>query len=135
MSEESISLFDQEPLSAPERAHFDGDDYNPFRDDARLTGQIRRVWAVMRDGNWRTVNEICRLTGDPAPSVLAQLGHLRKEKFGAYLVDRRRVTETGLYEYRVGGKGEGTPMRRHCQGCVVRDAEIARLQAIIESRR
>lgn len=132
---ENLSFFDQTPPDAPDVAHFDGDDYVSLRDDKRLSGQIRRVWQVMSDGNWRSVNAICKLTGDPAPSVLAQLGHLRKEKFGEYLVERRRASESGLYEYRLGGKGEDTAQHRFCNGCVARDAEILRLQMVIESRR
>ena len=131
--DDELTLFDES--GAPTiGASFDGPAFEPTKDQVRLNGQIRRVWQVMSDGNWRSVNQICKLTGDPAPSVLAQLGHLRKAKFGAYLVERRRATESGLYEYRVGGKGEGTPMTKRCVGCEERDAEIMRLQMIIESR-
>ena len=127
---EDFLLFDPD---RPNLARFDGPDCDAI-DQARLTGQIERVWRVMSDHQWRTVNQICRSTGDPAPSVLAQLGHLRKAKFGAFLVERRRATDTGLYEYRVGEKGEGTPQHKRCLGCESRDAEIERLQRIIASR-
>ena len=79
---------------------FDGDDYKSKRDDKRLTGQIERIWNVMRGGAWRTLEEISRITNDPPASVSAQLRHLRKDKFGAHTVEREYLGD-GLYRYRV----------------------------------
>jgi hypothetical protein len=78
---------------------FDGADYVPARDDARLTGQLRRIVDVMRDGRWRSLREIADRTGDPEASISAQLRHLRKPRFGAHTVERRR--EGATYQYRV----------------------------------
>ena len=89
----------------PAHPRFDGADYVRQRDDARLTGQIERVWKVMRDQRWRTLKTISAITGDPEASVSAQLRHLRKERFGAHGVERRYVGN-GLYEYRVIPAGE-----------------------------
>jgi hypothetical protein len=87
------------------RPHFDGPAYEPDYDRPRLTGQIRRVFDLMADHRWRTLQEICTMTGDPAASVSAQLRHLRKRRFGGYLVERRRRghRSAGLWEYRVTG--------------------------------
>jgi hypothetical protein len=84
-------------------AHFNGPAYEPAHDHARLTGQILRVWHCMRDSRWRTLGEIAAVTGDPQASVSAQLRHLRKEKFGAHVVERRARgdRERGLFEYRL----------------------------------
>ena len=79
---------------------FDGDDYVPTRDEARLTSQHERLREVMSDGGWHTLSEISQLTGDPEASMSAQLRHLRKPRFGSHAVDRRHVGD-GLYEYRV----------------------------------
>ena len=86
--------------SAP---HFDGPAYQPEHDHARLTGQILRVWDLMRDGYWRTLQEIADRTGDPPASISAQLRHLRKERFGLHTVERRSRGDraSGLWEYRV----------------------------------
>ena len=81
---------------------FDGIDYVPERDDVRLSGQLRRVFRVMRDRKWRTLHELAQATGDPESSVSAQLRHLRKPRFGAYTVERRHLGQ-GLYSYRVAG--------------------------------
>jgi hypothetical protein len=82
---------------------FAGVEYDPAFDQERLTKQIGRVWALMSDRHWRTLREIAAATGDPEASCSAQLRHLRKRKFGAYVVDRRVRGErsTGLYEYRL----------------------------------
>lgn len=79
---------------------FAGADYDPARDDARLTSQLHRIESVMRDGNWRTLNAIADATGDPPASISAQLRHLRKPQFGARCVERRYVGN-GVYQYRV----------------------------------
>lgn len=119
------TLFEQ-----PNRARFDGDVYDPAVDDRRLTGQIQRIYRLMSDHQWRTTGEIAAATGDPQSSVLAQLGHLRKERFGAYLVEKRRRGDAsrGLWEYRVGEKGEGTPRHHECARCAALEAEIEALR-------
>lgn len=82
---------------------FAGATYDPATDDERLSGQLLRIYALMKDGNWRTLQEVAEATGDPHASVSAQLRHLRKPKFGSYVVNRRPRGErtAGLYEYQV----------------------------------
>ena len=82
---------------------FDGPDYSAKYDESRLTGQIKRVREAMLDAKWRTLDEISRITHDPQASVSAQLRHLRKEKNGSHLVEKRRRGQRckGLYEYRL----------------------------------
>lgn len=79
---------------------FNGADYKPERDNARLTGQILRVFDVVNDNNWYTLKQISEKTGDPEASVSAQLRHLRKPRFGGYVVEREYINN-GLYKYRV----------------------------------
>lgn len=86
---------------------FNGADYNRARDDARLTGQILRVWECMSDGKWRTLKDIAQQTGDPEASVSAQLRHLRKPRFGGHTVEREYITN-GLYKYKLEVKKCGT---------------------------
>ena len=86
---------------------FNGADYNQTRDDARLTGQILRVWECMSDGKWRTLKDIAQQTGDPEASVSAQLRHLRKPRFGGHTVEREYITN-GLYKYKLEVKKCGT---------------------------
>ena len=87
----------------PPVARFNGSDYSPAHDDIRLTGQIARVFHCMKDGKWRTLDEIAGETGDPHASVSAQLRHLRKERFGGHLVEKqpRGDRKRGLFEYRL----------------------------------
>lgn len=79
---------------------FAGSDYQPMRDDVRLTGQLLRIWNVVSDQRWRSLDEIARATGDPPASISAQLRHLRKERFGAHTVEKEYLGD-GLYRYRV----------------------------------
>jgi len=79
---------------------FNGSDYQPVRDDIRLTGQLLRIWNVVNDSRWRTLGEIASSTGDPEASISAQLRHLRKPRFGAHTVEKVHMGN-GLYRYRV----------------------------------
>jgi len=79
---------------------FNGADYQPERDDVRLTGQLLRIWNVVNDWQWHTLKNISDLTGDPEASISAQLRHLRKPRFGGYEVEREYI-HNGLYKYRV----------------------------------
>lgn len=79
---------------------FDGQTFLPDRDGERLTRQHHRVLALMRDGAWRTLAEIAKITGDPEASVSARLRSLRTEKFGGYKVERRYIRR-GLHAYRL----------------------------------
>lgn len=82
---------------------FNGSDYNRKYDDTRLTGQLHRIFTLMKDGSWRTLQEIALATGDPQASISAQLRHLRKPRFGSFTVHKRSRGERsrGLYEYKV----------------------------------
>ena len=83
-----------------EKPHFNGSDYKPKRDDVRLTGQIKRVYSAMSDGEWKTLRVIESITNDPQASISAQLRHLRKERFGSHVIEKRFIAN-GLYEYRL----------------------------------
>lgn len=79
-------------------ARFEGPADNA-RDCDRLCGQIKRVFELMRDGLWRSLAEIELETGDPQASISAQLRNLRKMRFGAHDVRKRRRGESGMWEY------------------------------------
>jgi hypothetical protein len=86
------------PLSA-----FDGHSYEPHFDYQRLTGQLKRVADFMADGCWRTLSEISEQTGGTEASVSARLRDLRKDKYGARVILRQRVSR-GLFRYRLDEK-------------------------------
>ena len=79
---------------------FNGADYQPERDDVRLSGQIARIWNCMCDSRWRTLKDIANITGDPEASVSAQLRHLRKRRFGRHTIEREYIIN-GVYRYRL----------------------------------
>jgi len=90
----------QENLFTWKPARFDGSDYIPNRDDKRLTGQIQDIFTLMKDGKWRTLEDIGYQTGHPEASVSAQLRHLRKQRFGSHSIEKRYLGN-GLYQYRL----------------------------------
>lgn len=79
---------------------FDGSTIEPERDNSRLGDQLRKVLNLMRDGEWRTLDEISRATGSPVASVSARLRDLRKERFGKHVIEREYV-DRGLFKYRM----------------------------------
>ena len=87
---------------------FGGTTYDPAQDRDRLGRQLRATLHLMRDGHWHTLEDLSVAVGAllnaPAPeaSVSARLRDLRKEKFGGWVVERRRFRPgSGLYEYRL----------------------------------
>lgn len=75
------------------------------RDCDRLCGQILRIYDAICDGRWLTLAEIHQTTGDPEASISAQLRHLRKYRFGAHQIDKRRRNDGNQWEYRLNNGG------------------------------
>lgn len=69
-------------------------------DADRLNRQQAEVFALMRDGTWRTLAEISAATHNPEASVSARLRDFRRL---GQTVERRRRGDprAGLHEYRV----------------------------------
>lgn len=61
---------------------------------------MQRIWACMKDGEWRSLPAIAAATNDPEASISAQLRHFRKDRFGAHTVNKRYVAN-GLFEYQL----------------------------------
>jgi hypothetical protein len=98
-----ISTEGQARMDAARAVRFDGETFIPELDGERLTGQLDRVWGVMKDGAWWTLEEISVVVQAPTASVSARLRDLRKERFGGWTVERRRrgLASAGIFEYRV----------------------------------
>lgn len=79
---------------------FSGETYDHTRDGQRLAAQYDLVFEVMRDGHWRTLEEISAATGAPPTSVSARLRDMRKRRFGSHVVLRAYVAR-GLFRYQV----------------------------------
>ena len=99
---------------------FDGARFVQELDGKRLTGQIARVWAIVKDEKEHTVSGIREAifkrfkVWDPENSIQAQLRNLRKPEFGGKteLVESYRK-RGGLFVYRVNlnvGSEEDIPM-------------------------
>ena len=82
---------------------FDGSDYEHEHDFVRLSGQIQRVYDAIKDGDWYTLDEINKITGDPHASISAQLRNLRKKRFGSYSIEKRYKgnRSRGLWEFKL----------------------------------
>lgn len=82
--------------------HYSGPTIETMEDHNRLNAQLGRVKDLMRDGVWRTLEEISEVTHDPMPSISARLRDLRKFGFGSHTVNRkRRGPSRGLFEYQL----------------------------------
>ena len=87
------------PEPTPRKA-FDGDTYDVKRDYTRLKGQLGRVYSLMIDGQWRTLEEIATCIGGSEAAVSARLRDFRKKKYGRMIVERKHCGG-GLYIYRL----------------------------------
>jgi hypothetical protein len=93
-----LALFARPEHVVLRRPFFDGPrEAEPERTN-RLSGQLKDIFELMRDGRKRTLAEIERATGHPPASISAQLRHLRKKRFGAWAVSKEHVGN-GLYRY------------------------------------
>ena len=69
-------------------------------DQARLTGQLQRVYHLMSDGKWRSLREIAMAVGGSEAGVSARLRDLRKPHCGGHSVSSIRESG-GLWSYRL----------------------------------
>lgn len=83
------------------KSRYDGDVYDPKRDDVRLGRQLWDIWEIMRHGRsrWWTLHELQVATGHPQASISAQLRHLRKDRFGNHEILKRRRMNGNEWEY------------------------------------
>ena len=83
--------------------HFNGPDYQPELDFVRLSGQIQRVKEALETWRWWSLGDLAQVTGDPEASISAQIRHLRKNRFGSHVIEKRRRGDrsSGLFEYRM----------------------------------
>jgi hypothetical protein len=70
------------------------------------------------DGGWMTLRELAELTNYGEASISAQLRHLRKTRFGGYVVAKRRrgPPADGVWEYRITGRTEHAQLAPLCAG-------------------
>jgi hypothetical protein len=78
-----------------------GPDYSEDLDGERISRQHETIRDLMLGGPWRTLGEIALALNYPEASVSAQLRHLRKERFGSFIVEKRRRATGGTWEYHV----------------------------------
>lgn len=96
------TLFD----TGPEPPKFDGETFDPEKDQQRLERAIDRVYSLMSDGHWRTLAEIAYMCGCSEPGASARIRDLRKPGFKTSHpcddVESKRMSD-GLWLYRVIG--------------------------------
>jgi hypothetical protein len=86
---------------AYEKPMFDGATFDKNLDQDRLTSQLIQVKNIMLDGEWRTLQEIHRLVAKGSESsCAARIRDLRKQRFGGYTIESRRLSG-GTYQYRL----------------------------------
>lgn len=89
----------------PTGPDFDGETYEHDRDYVRLTGQLKRVYDMLADGEWHTIPELHSAhPADSPQAISARIRDLRKNKFGGHVVHRENVGG-GLWRYRLVRRG------------------------------
>lgn len=87
---------------APGATTFGGSTFDPVMDGPRLGTQLRRVFDLMADGNWRTLADIANVVPGKETALSARLRDLRRPEHGGHTVEHRRVDGMpGVWEYRV----------------------------------
>ncbi len=88
-------------LGGEEVTTFDGETFDEAIDGKRLGVQLTAVRQhMLHASHWLSLKQIALATGFPEASISARLRDLRKNKFGALDVEkRRRQPEGGTWEY------------------------------------
>jgi hypothetical protein len=92
------SLFSTRHLIA--RTKFEGSDIDHARDTERLKSQLLRIFELMKDGKFRSLQQISDATGAPHASASAQLRNLKKARNGGHTLNKRYLGN-GLFEYQI----------------------------------
>lgn len=91
-----------DPITAGREAkHLGGELTLTDRDMADLNEGVHRVFALMKDGNWHSPDEIriaAGTSGKPASEGLRRLRELRR----FFEIEKKRVGEARLWLYRLG---------------------------------
>ena len=95
-----VKMTQQNEAFLDAKTPFDGPAYDHERDWERLNRQMRAIYTIMKDGQWRTLQDLEDLTGYPQASISAQLRAFRRPKFGGHTVEREYV-RNGLHKYRL----------------------------------
>jgi len=70
------------------------------QDYIRLSNQLGRVYDLMKDGAWYTIDEVNKYAGGTPSCTSAHMRSLRKAKYGNHTVERKYLGD-GLYKYRL----------------------------------
>lgn len=93
-------LFNQPP-AVIEQPQFKGSDFDEQIDGLRLKTQYDKVFELMKDGAFRTLNDIEISTGILAQASIS--AHLRYMRKAGHKVEKRRKEgkKGGLFEYKL----------------------------------
>lgn len=89
---------------------FEGPAYEPALDRERLTRQHEKIrdFLLARPGQWFTLRELAEVLHEPEASISAQLRHLRRPRFGAFLTPKRRRDGGAAWEYTIARPSAGS---------------------------
>lgn len=79
------------PLQLSESITFDSESYCDEIDYKPLRGQLALIFALIKDGEYRTLADIVDECGGRIKSTAARLRDLRKPEYGSYIVDKKLV--------------------------------------------
>ena len=70
--------------------HFSGAGVETMADHDRLDFQFKEIKTLMKDGEWRSLQDIAQALKYPTASISAQLRNLRKFGYGSHTVNKKR---------------------------------------------
>ena len=68
-------------------------------DVPRIFTQFDELLNIMLYRGWFTLSQLHDLTGIPEASISAQIRHMKKPQFGSYIVNKRRMPNSAIWEY------------------------------------
>ena len=85
-----------------EQMHFHGPEITK-EEKKRMGGNMLKVFRIMKDGKWRTIDEIRHLgVSSPPQSVAIYLRAFREPRYGSHEVPKRKLRiNARIFEYRL----------------------------------
>ena len=82
---------------------FHGESYDTQLDYERLTSLLGRVFTLMEDGEWRTLDQIQGMTGGSTQGISMRLRDYRSSRCGSHTLFKRRTGDpkAGVWEYQL----------------------------------
>ena len=108
IAEKADEIFNPESYSSKiakvsiteQELHFHGPDITE-EENKKMSAAMLRVFSLMKDGQWRTLENLMNVIGSPTQSIAIYLRAFREKRYGGHIVNKRKVGKGRIFEYQL----------------------------------